>query len=225
MPKNKRMGECIYCRKFGEITDDHIPPTNLFPKPKPSNLITVPSCKKCNSESSKDDEYFRMVISMRHDTFEHPEVIKNRHKILRSFQRPNKKGLLNLLAKNLSTVDLYSQGGIYLGKTGACNVDMKRVNAVIKRITLGLFYKEKGRGLPDSYLPYVYCISDVKKLLQNPVKEILASTFQGKVISIGNEIFKYWYKTVSDEENCISLILSFYNRVNFFAFTLPKEKL
>jgi 5-methylcytosine-specific restriction endonuclease McrA len=57
---------CAYCHATDDLTDDHIPPQNLFPKPRPSNLnlITVPACRKCNGSASKDDEYFRYCLCM-----------------------------------------------------------------------------------------------------------------------------------------------------------------
>jgi len=45
--KNK-IGICVYCGKKLPLTKDHIPPKNLYSKPRPSNLITVPCCEKCN---------------------------------------------------------------------------------------------------------------------------------------------------------------------------------
>jgi hypothetical protein len=58
-PKNKK---CYICGNLAD-SSDHIPPSGIFPDPKPSNLITVPACSKCNECSSKDDEYFRTIIA------------------------------------------------------------------------------------------------------------------------------------------------------------------
>jgi len=43
-------------------TKDHVPPKCLLRKPYPTNLMTVPSCLGCNGGSSKDEEYFRLLI-------------------------------------------------------------------------------------------------------------------------------------------------------------------
>lgn len=53
---------CIYCGSGEDMTDDHIPPKALFPEPRPSNMLTVPCCRKCNKSFSKDDEYFRTTL-------------------------------------------------------------------------------------------------------------------------------------------------------------------
>lgn len=44
-------------------TRDHVPPSGLFPSPKPSNLIAVPCCFRCNNEHSGFDERLRIVAS------------------------------------------------------------------------------------------------------------------------------------------------------------------
>ena len=59
---------CVYCGGTDDLTDDHVPPKTIFPKPRPSGLITVRSCKKCNCGSSRDDEHFRMMLCLRHDS-------------------------------------------------------------------------------------------------------------------------------------------------------------
>lgn len=57
------METCYLCGSKNNLTKDHIPPKNLFPPPKPSNLATVLCCKKCNEEYSLIDESFRVFVS------------------------------------------------------------------------------------------------------------------------------------------------------------------
>lgn len=53
---------CAYCGEYGPTSRDHVPPKNLFPKPRTADLITVPACERCHSGSSKDDDYFRAAL-------------------------------------------------------------------------------------------------------------------------------------------------------------------
>jgi len=53
---------CVYCGRPG-TTKDHVVPRCLLEKPFPPNLLTVPSCKKCNEGYSKDEEYFLAVMA------------------------------------------------------------------------------------------------------------------------------------------------------------------
>jgi hypothetical protein len=57
------MKSCYLCNSTENLTKDHIPPKNLFPSPKPTNLITVWCCKQCNEKLSLIDESFRVFVS------------------------------------------------------------------------------------------------------------------------------------------------------------------
>jgi hypothetical protein len=223
----RKIGECVYCGKEGYVTDEHTPQKNLFPSPRPSNLITVPSCEECNNKASMDNEYLLVALSMRSDISEHPEVLKNKVKIRRLFQKPDKQRFRASFLNRLAVVDSYTPAGIYLGKKPAFQANMKRVNNVVKRIVRGLFYKEKGRRLPDGYQVCCY-IFDI--LNEHPyllgvfmMKDIINSTLQGKSVTIGNDVFRYWCKFNVDEENISTWVLFFYGRVNFLAFVIPNK--
>ena len=103
--KTKPRRECVYCGSQQKLTRDHIPPKNLFAKPLPSNLVTVPCCRRCNESASKDDEYFRFIIT-RDDAGGHPEARKILPAVLKSLQRPQAMGLTNLMGENLFDIDV-----------------------------------------------------------------------------------------------------------------------
>jgi len=164
---------------------------------------------------------------MRQETSGHPEILKNNEKLRRSLQRPEQKGFRVSFLNSLAVVDSYTPAGIYLGKTSAFRVDMKRVNAVIKRIAQGIIYEEKGIRLPDNYQVRVYCVNDIineqPALLGTIImrKDIIPSILRGRSQTIDKNIFKYWCQFATDEENSSAMILSFYNRINFLALTTP----
>jgi len=54
--------KCVYCTEAQGTTKDHVPPKSFFPEPRPANLITVPSCKKCNSGAAMDDNYLLATL-------------------------------------------------------------------------------------------------------------------------------------------------------------------
>lgn len=59
------MKRCIYAIHCdGKVADsrDHVPPCALLKESTHINLLTVPSCKKCNEKFSEDEEYFRLVM-------------------------------------------------------------------------------------------------------------------------------------------------------------------
>jgi hypothetical protein len=74
------------------LRDDHVPPKNLFGKPRPSTLVTVPSCLECNRGASGDDEYFRTMVALRQDVND-TDARFARAAVIRSLARPQARGL------------------------------------------------------------------------------------------------------------------------------------
>ena len=139
---NPRIGICVYCGKDGPITDDHVPPKGIFAPPRPSNLITVPSCLECNSSASMDDEYFRIRVCLNDQARGHPDVNGNLPSVLKALTRPEASGLKQALLNDWRNVDVTTKGGIFLGRRTAFEVDMNRIARVVQRIVRGLYYHE-----------------------------------------------------------------------------------
>lgn len=53
---------CVYCGSFAD-TREHCPSKTFLNKPFPTDLSTVPACKKCNNGFSSDERYTSNVIS------------------------------------------------------------------------------------------------------------------------------------------------------------------
>jgi hypothetical protein len=53
---------CCYCGASAD-SKDHLPPKSFFPKEFRKDLITVPSCSRCNNKFSSLDEKFRVFLS------------------------------------------------------------------------------------------------------------------------------------------------------------------
>ena len=56
--------KCYLCGSSNPTTRDHVPPKGFFPEPRPSNLITVPCCERCNNGFSLDDDAVRAWFCM-----------------------------------------------------------------------------------------------------------------------------------------------------------------
>ena len=138
---------CVYCGGDAD-TDDHVPPKNLFRSPRPSTLITVPSCTPCNLGKSKDDEYFRMMIAFRHDV-DHPDAAAARDSALRSLDRHEASRFRAAFLSAVREVDLRTAAGLYVGRAGAYGIDVDRLDRVVARITAGLFYDETRAATGD----------------------------------------------------------------------------
>jgi len=221
--KNK-IGECVHCGKIRPLCNDHVPPENLFTKPLPSNMITVPSCNECNKNRSKDDEYFRLILTMREDISEHEEVKKVFTKVERSFERPFYSGLKYSFLQTVNLAELITKSGIYLGKVPLYSPEPERINKVLICIINGLFYKSKGRRIPDQYLKIWWQIDKLSEFKNKDIGiQIINKLRSIPQIEIGNNIFTYRLAHEKDDENVIFGNMIFYGRIPFLFATLPHQ--
>jgi hypothetical protein len=225
--KKGKAGICVYCgQNNNHLTADHTPPKNLFPDPKPSNLITVPCCLRCNQKAAKDDEYFRTVITMREDITEHPEAVRVLPAVQRGLRRPT--GFRKSFFATLRKAEIRTPSGLYLGNVTVISVDSVRLERVASRIIQGLFYHEKGKRLPERYEAVAYVPSkwafsrdeEVEKYLV----ELATYTRSQPSRAIGNGVFSYHFCPCDDDDNSIVWVLIFYEGVTFVGMTMPAEE-
>ncbi len=138
--KKKEKWLCIYCGKIKEITKDHVPPKNLFPKPRPSDLITVPSCVKCNKDTEKDEDYFRATFMFSNAGIS-PVGKKLWDQKLDKMYKKN-LGLRRKIAQDFKVVNLVTQSGLYIRRQTASFPDSVRLENVVCKIVKGLYYHE-----------------------------------------------------------------------------------
>jgi hypothetical protein len=227
MPKVNppQIGQCVYCGEVRELTDDHIPPKNLFAKPRPNNLIEVPSCELCNGGASKDDEYFRLMLTLREDTFDHPEVQKVLPTVFRSLTKPNKVGFSKSLFQAIRIRELKTSSGLFLGQRPAYDVDLERLDRVAQRIVKGLFYRERGARLPNEYVVSAYSASGLSNLTKDKKDYIITNIVDPILLqtpkTIGNNVFTYRFMFSPEDPNVSAWHLIFYEKVAFLCFTTP----
>jgi hypothetical protein len=128
---------CVICGEHLATTVDHLPPKAIFSKPCPSDLITVPACSRCNNESSMDDEQFRNDLSLHigMDTDKKRELL---NRTARAIKR-NKK-LQREIEKNRVLVELFSEGGVFLGRQMGVRWNSQAHDRVVERIVRGLYF-------------------------------------------------------------------------------------
>jgi hypothetical protein len=218
-------GDCVYCGKHRPVTDDHIPPKNLYPKPRPQ-LLTVPSCYPCNNGASKDDEYFRLNIIMREDTPEQPDAKKVFEKTMRSLGRHEAIGFRNDLLNRVQEFKRVTKSGIYLGKTTGYNFDLNRIEKVVNRIVKGLFYIQYQKRIPESHIVDTVSLSNLENIKsENELRltEILDVLFKTDFKFVGKkEIFSYWHVIATSSEFTSVWLTLFYQKTPFLTFVTPK---
>ena len=218
----KKGGRCCYCGKIAPVTKDHIPPKNLFPRPRPSNLITVPCCQHCREGWSDDDEYFRAILLSSELTESHVEAKKATEAFLRSLQRPQHGRFLRMLASNITSANVYTtKARLYIGRHPIMVYDRNRVDRVTSRIVRGLFFKRTGCVFPDTH----EIITVMRENISGKLDEFALKNKDSfsPPIEVGNSVFAY---TVAFAEDNVSScwVMFFYDRFPIVAFTHPRSK-
>jgi hypothetical protein len=185
--RNKRSrskeGACIYCGTVGALTDDHVPPKNLFPKPR-LGLITVPSCERCNGGFKLDDEYFRLVITTSADAKVFPIAVEAIHKL----GTPEKVRFAKSMLLNIDR------------ENDDLNVDPSRVRRVIERVIRGLFWHHQRRALPaQAEMRVWFKCFDGAPMDDLGFEGLLVALGQQHLHQVGKGIFSYRYVFDSDQ--------------------------
>ena len=228
MAKRKtKIGACVYCGKNLPLTKDHIPPKNLYAKPRPSNLITVPCCKKCNTQASKDDEYFRLNIIMRDKSEGVSEAESLQDTVFRGLNRKEAGGLKKDLINRIDIKSSFTPLGIFTGLRNVYDVDLSRLDRVAKRTIAGIIFKDFGHRLPDTFDIAVFSMSGLNNITL-PDRENLKSEIdvllQEPYNFIGNEsVFAFWRKYSGEDMYTSLWLLVFFRSTFFVAIVSPKK--
>jgi len=204
----RRAAAWIFCGAADPSTWDHVPPKNLFNKPSPGNLIKVPSCSDCNVGASKDDEYLRLMMTLREDVSETPLAREPADSAMRALRRPEFRGLLSLLVSITEEMDVRTPAGIFLGRRGVYKPDLSRLYRVIARTVRGLFYDERRYPLPQSYGVKTYLLPeewDIKHqdtdVSRTAVEFATALQRQSAPRIIGRREVLCWWQSTAEDPN------------------------
>lgn len=213
--KPKPPGPCTYCQTVGPLTDDHVPPKLLFPKPRPSNLVTVPACFPCNNGASLDDAYFRLNISLRENAGEHPEAEQIWKAALKDLSRDEAAGLRELFFDDMR------RGYAKTGNPRAYSPDTKRLLRVMSRTAKGLYFAHTGVAIPRNTM--AFALSD-ERVAASPQADFRAqvgnvsAALRAAPIKIGGA-FEYAYKLFSEEPYASVWALRFFDDSEFIVMT------
>ena len=220
---------CVYCGTINPTTRDHVPPKCLFPAPWSSDLITVPACAECNNSAAKDDEYFRLVLSLRWDTRHHPAAAAVSSAAVRQLLRPEGRVFAESFFRGFQEVCLHVPGMHDPVQTGLYDVDMKRLKRVGRRIVLGLFAHHFGTRLPDACATRVWCLDALDRNRGEAFASIsgMLRGFNGREVqTVANGAFRYSFMRVKDSDdhpNSSVWRLCFYGAILFLATTMDRH--
>lgn len=199
---------------------DHVPSQGLFNVGDRQNLITLPTHRACNQDFAKDDEYFRLQITAR--AFPDPkarklwgEPIPESGPVMRGFHRPQSQGFKASVLKNLVSVDIRTDAGLYLGTGEALLQDSNRLLRVVNRFVRGLYTHRTGKVLPADW--------PVSSDLMHPQRVLaFVDLFQARFFEVGNGTFLYASMHLPEDDREALFWLVFYNSVHFWGYTGTK---
>jgi len=214
---NKKYLKCVYCHTQEKETDDHVPPKCFFPVPRPSNLITVPSCLKCNQGLGKDEEFF-LATFMFSSAGESPAGKQLWAQKIKGAYKKN-LGLRHKIVEHLKQADLLTPVGIFLGRKWTIKTDEKRFEKVVNKIVRGLYFFEYGEPLSDD--------AEIMTLFLNQEEKLKEAAKIASELKIGSRIwkgiFEYKLNRVSESPTGSIWLFRFWDNANFWSLTYNKK--
>lgn len=216
----RRPTACVYCGAAGPLTRDHIPPRSLFPRPRPSNLITVPCCQHCNAAASGQDEYFRVALALHGNALDHPGLQGLRPEVIRALSKPEKQGFATEIARRTTLKTIRTEDGQEF-QAFQHHVDQFRIGPVVERITIGLYYHHFQQPLAEDHI----VVGAMEHQMDIPLVGDVAKMIRSQPLNdIGDGVFKYQYFRPDEQKDpAMSVwLLTFYNAVPFLTVTVPR---
>lgn len=204
---------CAICGKCPATTVDHVPPKGIFPKPRPANLVTVPACFRCNHVASKNDEKFRVYLSL-HVGIDTPQTKTLWDKHAFRSVRHNKR-LHQEILQMMKPMETTTPNGIVLGKRTVALWNSRSHDAVIEKTIRGLYYHHYKEVLGDRALVRVQWL----RRLDNDIYEQTKNWPQN---DIGNGTLIYKYGRAEKAPLHSLWVFQFYGRHWSSGYTVPR---
>ena len=209
---------CVYCGSVDNITQDHIPPKSFFPIPRPSNLITVPSCRDCNQGYSKDEELFLATFMFTDAGVSDTGKRLWAEKMHRMYTK--NLGIRKKIVNSLKHVELITPSGIHLGKRMAIKYDEPRSERVVNKMVRGLYFFEFQKPILSSIeigSRFAQHASDIPTAIEDIAPSLIFGTRQWP------GIFEYRFNRVTEQPEKSIWILRFFGKVVFGALQGSKS--
>jgi hypothetical protein len=202
---------CYLCGDKENLTRDHIPPENLFPTPRPSNLITVPCCKDCNGSFSKIDEQFRAFITAPINVSATGTDVMRKKVVGSSFKRSP------ALRKQMGK-------GAIIGSIPTPLGDLKVPLITVDRQDFDKFFVRLTKGLLATFYPelnYFAAQFTVKQLSQFGSQQQSFPALTSNLITDqrGDGIFRFWRRIAREDGQTAGIWLyQFYDAALFLVY-------
>jgi hypothetical protein len=206
--------QCIYCGSVTDTTSDHVPPKAMFPRPRPSDLVVVPSCRSCNNGFAQDDEYFRLVIATRQGSAAFPGIDGVEDSIVRSLKRPEAAGWASSVR---NAFEIIEDGEHTIG---SLTIELARVSRVGRRLARAFYYHRTRKSLP---LDAEVRASTRFMTATRRAKHTLERLRRRPSLSIGEGAFEYRYIRDEAPFRATAWLFTFYGAQELLAITRTHE--
>ena len=214
---------CVYCGSTSDLTWDHIPPKNLFNKPRPQ-LITVRACRNCNSGFRLDDDYFWLTLASRKETENNDEATRASFRAIKNLARPEAAGFRASFIAAVQPVSVRTAAGLYVGDTLAYDVSFPRLNRIAARITRGLFAFERGVTLQSGYSATARALEGFTHTADGSLRQLVGFAAGVPRKEIGRT-FGYRFRPLPDDPNSSVTLFDIYETSAFIGLTIRTSEI
>lgn len=187
-------------------TMDHVPPKSLFVRPFPPNLITVPCCKNCNGNKSRDEDFFRLIATLGLDRPPETEALYSQRTLPNSISKHRLKAEIQELIASMEHHWMERNGIISL--TPTFRVPMSRIKKVAENIGKGL----TAHFNPETEVHRLHCCTYIPN--RDQLLEVFASLCDDLTeLRIGGRAFHAWHGTTVGNKAVGIWLMTFHERI------------
>ncbi|HEU5071704.1 MAG TPA: hypothetical protein VFV96_14965 [Verrucomicrobiae bacterium] len=186
-------------------TRDHVPPSGLFLPPKPTNLIAVPCCFRCNNQHSGFDERLRIAATTPFDRNEVGQKILEQEVFGGTMAKGRQMRFFESLLASMQT--LADHPGLARARIPAHEFHQGMI-----RITKGLLFALHPRF---DYYQSNFDVIDIHPKPFDRQLRLIATLKQAEHFECGQRAFQCW-RHVDETRDAGVWMLAFYECFGFF---------
>jgi hypothetical protein len=204
---------CVLCSSAHATTREHVPAQQLFDRPLPGDLITVPSCVPCNSGSQRDDEFLRSFLLLLRDAVPAEVTDRVRSRMIERLHRPDFPGLLNVF-RQLSEIRIENRPAGPPVPALFTRPDSGRLRNVLGKYARGLYYHVTHTAFPVDAILSMERVFNMETRPPEYWTEMLAAFNYARAngwVSVGTgSEFRYAFRIPDRGPVLAAMVLEFY---------------
>ena len=203
---------CVICGQQLATTNDHLPPKGIFPKPRPSDLISVRTCLSCNKSTSDIEEIFKVYIGfLCGHGVEGEKLFKSQTLKTLDHNRRLKRDL----AGSLHDIWIQATDGVSERKA-AVRFNTKPFDCIAEQTVRGIYFRQTGEILANRV--------DFKIIWPNKLTtEAYAISKKWPSGIVGGGQFSYRFLIHRENPLASIWILEFFNKTLACCLVLPNK--